>query len=186
MKIQNCPVYACRVSNNEKNQEKFGNAEWEKLGISNDFLFGKVIQDQELCKVENICKEDKEIPLNDEMKKIFLNIKGYQDDISKELKVFLDYVAGKTSQDYFIKKLMEAVEKAKKNRKWRHEYMTLLMRDKENFEKGKEQGIEQGIVVMIENALQTTGSIEQTSKLLKLDADKVKKIAIHSGISIVD
>ena len=43
-----------------------------------------------------------------------------------------------------MQKLEEAVEKAKKNRKWRHEYMTLLMRDQENFEKGIEQGIEQG------------------------------------------
>ena len=43
-----------------------------------------------------------------------------------------------------MQKLVEAVEKAKKNRKWRHEYMTLLMRDQENFEKGIEQGIEQG------------------------------------------
>ena len=44
----------------------------------------------------------------------------------------------------WMQKLEEAVEKAKKNRKWRHEYMTLLMRDQENFEKGIEQGIEQG------------------------------------------
>lgn len=41
-----------------------------------------------------------------------------------------------------MQKLEETVEKAKKNRKWRHEYMTLLMRDQENFEKGIEQGIE--------------------------------------------
>lgn len=47
-------------------------------------------------------------------------------------------------QDSLVQKLEEAVEKAKKNRKWRHEYMTLLMRDQENFEKGIEQGIEQG------------------------------------------
>ena len=40
----------------------------------------------------------------------------------------------------WMQKLEEAVEKAKKNRKWRHEYMTLLMRYQENFEKGIEQG----------------------------------------------
>ena len=66
--------------------------------------------------------------------------------------------------------------------------MTLLMRDKENFEQGKEQGIEQGkeqgIVSMIENALQTTGSIEQTSSLLRIDLDKVREIAQHCGISV--
>lgn len=41
-----------------------------------------------------------------------------------------------------MQKLEEAVEKAKKNRKWRHEYMTLLMRDQENVEKGEERGEE--------------------------------------------
>lgn len=30
---------------------------------------------------------------------------------------------------------------AKKNREWRHEYMTLLMRDQENIEKGIKKGI---------------------------------------------
>ena len=31
------------------------------------------------------------------------------------------------------------------SREWRHEYMTLLMRDQENMEKGIEQGIKQGM-----------------------------------------
>jgi len=34
---------------------------------------------------------------------------------------------------------MEAVKEAKKNREWRHEYMTLLMRDQKNIEKGIKQ-----------------------------------------------
>ena len=66
------------------------------------------------------------------------------DDISEELKAFLDYEAGKKSNDSFVEKLEEAVKEAKKNREWRHEYMTLLMRDQENLEKGREQGRQQG------------------------------------------
>ena len=50
-------------------------------------------------------------------------------------------MAGKKSDDDFVKKLEEAVKEAKKNREWRHEYMTLLMRDQENMEKGMEKGI---------------------------------------------
>lgn len=48
---------------------------------------------------------------------------------------------GKKPDDGFVKKLEEAVKEAKKNREWRHEYMTLLMRDQKNIEKGIEQGI---------------------------------------------
>ncbi len=37
-----------------------------------------------------------------------------------------------------VERLEEAVKEAKKNREWRHEYMTLLMRDQENVKKGEE------------------------------------------------
>lgn len=90
---------------------------------------------------ENICREDKNISLGDGAVKIFLNADGKMDDVSRELKAFLDYVAGKKSEDAFVNKLEEAVKAAKKNREWRREYMTLLMRDQENIEKGIEKGI---------------------------------------------
>lgn len=52
---------------------------------------------------------------------------------------FLDYLAGKKSKDEFVDKLEEAVQKAKKNREWRHDYTTLMMRDRGNVEKGEEK-----------------------------------------------
>lgn len=93
---------------------------------------------------ENTCKEDKTILLGDETTKIFLNAKGTMDDVSPELKAFLDYVAGKKPADPFVGELEEAVKNARKNREWRHEYMTLLMREQEKYENGKEEGIEIG------------------------------------------
>lgn len=102
-------------------------------------LFGK---GRHIYTFENICKEDKDIFLKDGTAKIFLNAVGIMDDVSEELKAFLDYVAGKKSDDSFVRELEEAVKEARKNREWRHEYMTLLMRDKENVEKGIEQGRE--------------------------------------------
>ncbi len=77
--------------------------------------------------------------------KIFLNADSQLDDVSRDLAAFLDYVAGRETEDTYVKKLKDAVDRAKKNREWRHEYMTLLVRDQENIEKGIEQGIEQGI-----------------------------------------
>ena len=89
---------------------------------------------------ENVCKEDKEIFLGDGAVKIFLNADSQLDDVSRELAAFLDYVAGRETEDTYVKKLKDAVDRAKKNREWRHEYMTLLMRDQENIEKGIEKG----------------------------------------------
>ena len=77
--------------------------------------------------------------MGDEAVKIFLNAKGTLDDVSNELKAFLDYVAGKKPKDAYVERLEEAVKEAKKNREWRHEYMTLLMRDQENVKIGEEK-----------------------------------------------
>ena len=62
--------------------------------------------------------------------------------MSDELKAFLDYVAGKKPKDAYVERLEEAVKEAKKNREWRHEYMTLLMRDQENVKIGEKRGEE--------------------------------------------
>ncbi len=60
----------------------------------------------------------------------------------------MDYVAGKMPDDSFVRRLEDAVKEAKKNREWRHEYMTLLMRDQENIEKGIEKGKIYGAISM--------------------------------------
>lgn len=107
-------------------------------------LFDTFGKGRHIYTFENICKEDKGISMGDGAAKIFLNANGTQDDVSKELKAFLDYVAGKRPADSFVAKLEDAVQEAKRNREWRHEYMTLLMRDQENLEMGREQGRKQG------------------------------------------
>ena len=107
--------------------------------------FGK---GRHLYTFENICKEDKEIFLKDGATKIFLNADSEMDDVSDELRAFLDYVAGKESDDSFVKRLEEAVKQAKQNREWRHEYMTLLMRDRQNYKQGEEKGIERTLILI--------------------------------------
>ena len=105
-------------------------------------LFG---QGRHVYTFENLCREDSSIALCDGTTKIFLNARGTMHDVRPELKAFLDYVAGAKPENPFVQDLEEAVRKAKMNRKWRHEYMTLLMRDRENLEKGMEQGMEKGM-----------------------------------------
>lgn len=98
---------------------------------------------------ENRCKEEPGLPMEDGTTKLFLNAGGTQNDVGGRLKAFLDYVLGKPSNDDYVRELETAVKEAKKNREWRREYMTLLMRDQENIEKGIEQGVEQGILAMV-------------------------------------
>ncbi len=118
-------------------------------------------QGRHIYTFENICKEDTNIALGDGAVKIFLNADSEMDDVSKELAAFLDYVAGKETDDSFVKKLDDAVKNAKKNREWRHEYMTLLMRDQENLEKGIEKGMEKGMKKGIEK-----GTMQERRKII--------------------
>ena len=88
----------------------------------------------------NRCREDLSLELGDGTTKIVLNAVGTMDDVSEKLRNFLDYVAGKSVDDEYVRKLDEAVRKARGNKEWRREYMTLMMRDLENQEIGIEKG----------------------------------------------
>ena len=197
--------------------EKMKMIKWEEIGISDDFMFGKVMQNPRLCKklletilgieieksvvificpfdvfgknrcrytFENLCLEEKNLPLGDGTTKIFLNAMGTMDDVSPELKSFLDYVAGKKNDDSFVKELDNEVRKVRKSKEWRRDYMTLLMRDQENIEKGikigLEQGIEQGLEQGIEQGLEQ--GIEKG-----LEQGKLEMIVqlIHDGVLTV-
>lgn len=89
---------------------------WEELSISNDFMFGKIMQNQELCK--------------ELLQRILPDLKidhiEYP-ELQKSIKPDVD--ARSVRLDVYVQDNKE------------HEYMTLLMRDQENVEKGREQGI---------------------------------------------
>ena len=129
---------------------------------------------------ENICKEDKSLSMGDEAVKIFLNASGTLDDVSKELKAFLDYVAGKKPEDSYVERLEEAVKEAKKNREWRHEYMTLLMRDQINEKKGIERGEE-----MMAKLIKLLSEDNRLSDIVKISQDKEYRQKLYVEYDIV-
>ena len=69
--------------------------------------------------------------LDDGAVTIFLNAHGKSDDISAELKAFLDFMLGKPSGDPFIKILSEQMKIAKLNAKWRRVYMRNMLYKRE-------------------------------------------------------
>ena len=136
-------------------------------------LYGK---GRHIYTFENICKEDGSIFMGDEAVKIFLNAKGTLDDVSDELKAFLDYVAGKKPKDAYVERLEEAVKEAKKNREWRHEYMTLLMRDQENVKKGEEM-LAKLIILLSEDG--------RLSDVIKVSQDKEYRQELYVEYHII-
>jgi len=86
---------------------------------------------------KNICSEDTSILLNDEAIKVIVNVNGTIGNISNELKAVLQYIDKGIANTEYTKSLDVAVQRVKNDEKWRHDYMTLYMRDMENQEIGK-------------------------------------------------
>ena len=127
--------------------------------------------------VHNICHEDHTITLGDETTKIFLNTRGKLDDVSAELKEFLTYVENTTdayaacAENPLIREIHEKVKEVKQSKEMEVEYMTLLQRDRENIELGREEGREEGRVEGLRD-----GSV-WTAKIIRL---------YHSGMGSKD
>lgn len=69
----------------------------------------------------------------------------FTDDVSPKMKEFLDWMENKRKgKSRFVKRLDEAVQKARNHEEWRMEYMTLLMRDNKMRMEGRQQGLQQG------------------------------------------
>lgn len=93
---------------------------------------------------ENICRENKKLLLNDRAYKIFFNSVGNKGKINKEAKNILKFIADNTTEDDFTEQLAQEVQKIKENKEWQVEYMTLLMREREKYTEGVEDGVAKG------------------------------------------
>jgi hypothetical protein len=85
-------------------------------------------------------------------------------------------VAGKKPKDAYVERLEEAVKEAKKNREWRHEYMTLLMRDQENVKKGEEM-LAKLIILLSEDG--------RLSDVIKVSQDKEYRQELYVEYHII-
>ena len=101
-------------------------------------------RNRSLYAFENRCVQEWDICLGDETKKVFVNPCGDMSDITLELKNFLLYIDTGKIQDKFTADLQSEVERTKSNKEWRKEYMTLLMRDRENRDAGRKDGRDDG------------------------------------------
>ena len=155
---------------------------------------------------ENICKEEPAIPLGDGATKFFLNTQGTMNDVSPELKAFLNFVAGEKSEDPFVQQLDEEIQHIKSNVEWRREYMTIQelnqeMRDEgieigfrrghekgraEGRAEGRTEGHAEGRIEMIRNLLYEIKNVGMTVKMLKVDPDEVWSIVKAERITVDD
>ena len=84
--------------------------------------------------------------MGDEAGKIFLSTMGWQDDVSAEMKAFLEYLSEKTIETDFVHRLDREVQRVRDNQKWRKEYMQRQSDWIEDREEAREEGKAEGIV----------------------------------------
>ena len=132
--------------------------------------------DRHIYTFENVCIENSNVRLGDGVHKIFLCANSKKDDCSPKLKEFLDYFANKIPSGEFSRKLDDAVEESKKEKKWRQSYMTLQEKYREKYQEGQDDGRESTIVLLVSKLLSKHKSVEEVADLLDLDIDRVKEI----------
>ena len=144
-------------------------------------MFGK---GRHIYSFQNYCTEDKNITLDDGGYTVFLNTKGKMNDVSAELKRFLDFVENNkvNDEDAFIRELDTQIKEAKENTKWRNEFMLLLTEIDEKRAEAREEGLNEGIAIG-EKRGEERASKSIFEKLIASGMDRLQAASI-TGISL--
>ena len=132
---------------------------------------------------KNICLQDTNIILGDETEKIFLCTQGIINDVDEEMLEFLEYMEHTTDQvalsakGDLVKVLHKKVNEVKTDQRMEVEWMTLLERDREKIEQGRQEGREEGIEIGLKKGAR------QTAKNLLDMGLEIDKVAIATGLT---
>ena len=181
---------------------------YEKLNFTDDFMFCKVMTNNpDLChelleliigyRIGKFTRLDKQAPIeitadgkgirfdvyseDDEIRKIFLCAGGTADDVSDDMKDFLDWLIGKQGKSELVKALDNVVQKARDHEEWRLEYMTLLMRDQEMIRRGREEGRLQEIFLSVQEG---DYSIERGAQKSNMSAKEFEELMVKEGYKL--
>ena len=103
-------------------------------------LFDPIGSNKAIYTFENICIEDKSVPLQDGTKKIILNAGAFKETGNEELRGFLQYVkTGKVTTAY-TGRIEQMIQAVKRNEQLRKEYHILPAALMDAFDEGEARG----------------------------------------------
>ena len=103
-------------------------------------LFDPIGSNKAIYTFENICIEDKSVPLQDGTKKIILNTGAFKETGNEELRGFLQYVkTGKVTTAY-TGRIEQMIQAVKRNEQLRKEYHILPAALMDAFDEGEARG----------------------------------------------
>ena len=143
---------------------------------------------------KTMCSDDSRIILDDGITKIIINSQAAEYEQNEKLKVFLEYMNGKVSNDEFIQRLEQRIQEVKANESLRREYMLVntIERDarydgwKAGIAEGKSLGLAEGKSLGLAEG-KVRGSRQkalETARILKQFGDSVQKIVQVTGLTV--
>ena len=136
-----------------------------------DDIFGKELP---VYSFENLCREDKNLKLNDRTYKVFFNAKNCDKLKTQEEKDFFKFLKGSKAETSLSKRIEEKVEFAKKNSDWRKNYMTWQQTIDEEKEISFEEGAQANAIENARNLLRMNLlTEEQISQAVSLPLEQV-------------
>ncbi len=123
---------------------------------------------------EQRCVEDTSVRLDDGGTRIFLNTKGIlaSEDISDDMRAFIEYVEGIESDNAFVRKVEDAVKTIKSNEKLRGEYMNQVVRDQLN----RDEGIAIGRINLMIKKIQKSKTLDAIADELECTPDEISPL----------
>ena len=138
----------------------------------------------------NVCIEDHDIALNDGATKLFLSTKGTQNDVSKPLQAFLDYIDGQKATDELLRDIDDAVHEVKHCEAWKEEYSMLSMDHYKYWKEGMTEGIAEGLAQgkaegkaeVVIQMLRKQLSLEMIAEVTNFTVEEVRNIAKENAL----
>ena len=138
---------------------------------------------------KNLCIQDKNLELSDETTKMIFNSTAYAKEKNVDIRKFLKYIRTKVPTSNLTDKINNMVEEQKENDKFRTEYLSMNLHDRDitrkafaegeilGIQKGISQGVEQKAIETAKNFLKLGLSIEKVAEGTGLTLEKVQELA---------
>ena len=130
--------------------------------------FDAIWKNKPIYTFENICIEDKNISLQDGVKKVIINSEAFKSTEDKDLKEFLEYLKTGKAKSEFTRRIEEMIQTVKQNEQARQEYRLMSTFEMDARYKGFSEG--------------AYSTKKETAKLMKLKNFDIALIKEITGL----
>ena len=131
---------------------------------------------------QSICVEDRNMVMPDGTTKILLSSKGQMDDVTPDMKAFLEYVDGKMTEDTFVHEIEQEISNIKSQEQERVSYMTYAMKIQEERDEARAEGKAEGKTEMVIEMLKAKQPLDFIARISNFSNEKISEIGRLHGV----